>query len=81
MNFPVTIKLFNEPVLLHGIMEALGIFVGFRYYLFLRRKSGDSIDSSNRIWILIGATFGAVIGAHLLGSLENLPQWMASHHL
>lgn len=80
MNFPVTVKLFNEPVLLHGIMEALGIFVGFRYYLFLRRKRGDSIDSSNRIWILIGATFGAVIGAHLLGSLENLPQWVASHH-
>jgi len=78
MRFPVTVHLFNQPVLLHGIMEALGIFVGFRYYLFLRRRKGDVINSSNRIWILIGATFGALIGSHLLGSLENTPQWIAS---
>jgi len=80
MQFPVTISIFNQPVLLHGILEALGIFAGFRYYLYLRKKRGDSINSPNRLWILIGATFGAVIGSRLLGSLENVPQWITSKH-
>lgn len=49
------------------------MFIGFRYFLFLRRRQGDQVDSNNRIWSVIGATFGALLGSRLLGALENPP--------
>lgn len=49
----------------------MAMFIGFRYYLFLRKRSSDIISSSNRIWIFIGAVFGAIIGSRLIGGLEN----------
>jgi phosphatidylglycerol---prolipoprotein diacylglyceryl transferase len=53
------------------ISEPLGMFIGFRYFLFLRKKKGDLIESANRIWVLIGAIFGAIIGSRLIGGLED----------
>ena len=47
---------------LHAVLETLGIFVGFRYFLYLRKKNGDVIEEPNRIWIVIGALFGATKG-------------------
>ncbi len=55
-------------------MEPLAFFVGFRYFMFLRGREGDIIDSPNRIWIFIGAIFGAFIGSRLIGGLENPQQ-------
>jgi prolipoprotein diacylglyceryltransferase len=78
IHFPVSINIGGHPVLLHGLMESLGIFIGFRYYLYLKKKNGDPIESENRIWIIISAMLGTVLGSRILGSLENLPEWMAS---
>lgn len=47
------------------------MFVGFRYYVYLRKKQGDKIHSSNRLWIVIAATLGAFIGSRLIGGFEN----------
>ncbi len=63
---------------LHGLCEALGIFVAFRYYLRMRRHSDDAISSEHRVWIVIGAALGAVLGARIIGAVENVPQWMAA---
>lgn len=52
-------------------METLAFFVGFRYFLFLRRKQGDSFSTPSRLWVIIGAIFGALIGSRLVGSLER----------
>lgn len=52
-------------------METTGFFIGFRYFLFLRKKQGDVIVSANRTWILIAAIFGALIGSRFVGSLER----------
>jgi phosphatidylglycerol:prolipoprotein diacylglycerol transferase len=79
-TFPFSFQLFGHKVLLHGLFEFLGIFIGFRYYLYLKRKQGDTIESDNRIYILIAATIGAVLGARILGSLENLPEWMGTEN-
>lgn len=49
----------------------LSLFVGFRYFLYLRKKHGDVIVSNNRTWIIIGAIFGAVAGSRLIGGLED----------
>jgi len=59
--------------LLHTVTEFFGLFVGFRYYLFLKRKQGDVINSSNRLLIIICATIGAFIGSRLIGGFENPP--------
>lgn len=59
-------------------MEPLGIFIGFRYFLYLRKREGDKIISEKRLWILIGAIFGAIIGSRLLGGFENPPALFAS---
>jgi phosphatidylglycerol---prolipoprotein diacylglyceryl transferase len=72
LNFPVYIQLGSYKILLHAIFETAAFFIGFRYLLFLRRKQGDVIESSNRIWIIIGAIFGSLIGSRLIGGLENI---------
>ncbi|PZF73053.1 prolipoprotein diacylglyceryl transferase [Taibaiella soli] len=78
MVFPYSVHIGQQIIRLHGVFEFLGIFIAFRYYLFLRRRKGDTINTENRLFIVIGATFGAVIGSHLLGALENIPEWMAA---
>lgn len=71
MYYPVFIESGSYQLLLHTITEPLGMFIGFRYYLYLRKKQGDFIESENRIWILIGAIFGAIAGSRLIGGLED----------
>jgi phosphatidylglycerol---prolipoprotein diacylglyceryl transferase len=57
-------------------MEPLAMFIGFRYFLYLRKTKGDRVESNQRIWIIIGAIFGALIGSRLVGGLENPEQMM-----
>lgn len=76
-HFPITVHIFGVSVLMHSIMEALGIFCGARYYWYLRRKQTDKTDMLTTLTVLVGATFGAYFGSHLLGALENVPQWLA----
>lgn len=59
-------------------MEPLAFFIGFRYFLWLRKKKGDTINQDNRVWILIGAVFGALFGSRLIGGLENPTLLLAS---
>ena len=78
MNFPFYIELGATKILCHSIFETLGLFIGFRYFIYLRKKYSDRIVSSNRVWILIGAIFGALIGSRLIGALENPDQLLSS---
>ena len=78
MNFPFILNWAGTPVLWHSIAEPVGILIGFRYYLYLRRKQGDSIASEKRLWILAGAIFGAVLGSRLVGGFENPPAVLAA---
>lgn len=71
MHFPVTIYVGDIPILLHTVFETLGLFSGFRYFLYLRKKQGDIISSPNRLWIFIAAILGSFIGSRLIGGLEN----------
>lgn len=80
MHFPVAIGLWGQEILLHLLFELFGFFTGYRYYLYLRKKSLDKISSSNRISILIGATLGALLGSRLAGALENPHLWMQAQN-
>lgn len=80
MHFPVEIGLGNFKVSAHLICEILAFTLGFRYFLYLRRRSNDSIPDVNRINILIAATFGAFLFSRLIGALENPPGFYYSHN-
>jgi phosphatidylglycerol---prolipoprotein diacylglyceryl transferase len=71
MKFPITIF----DIHLHLIFEILAYSIGYRFYVFLRKKSHDLISDEGRLWIFIGAAAGAFLGSHILGILENPSQW------
>lgn len=78
MKFPFTIQIGTLAIPLHAVMEFLAFFVGFRYYLWLRKRQGDAISTDNRVWIIIGAIFGALVGSRLVGGLESISQLQAA---
>ncbi len=71
MDFPVTFHIFGKTILAHPLFEAAGIFIGMRYYFYLKRKSGEKMSFNISAAVLIGATAGALIGSKLIGNLEN----------
>lgn len=71
MHYPVELTLGSFKLSLHLIFETAAFFIGFRYFLWLRKRSGDSINEHNRIWILVGACFGAFFFSRLVGALED----------
>lgn len=66
-----------EPVIagvninIHLILEYVAFFVSYRYYVFLRKKTDDSISSMNRLSIILGAIIGALAGSRIVGFAEN----------
>lgn len=63
------------------MLETIGFIVGYRYFVYLRKRKSDTIESENRTWILIGATFGALLGSRLIGGLENPIDMLASKNI
>lgn len=56
---------------MHFVCETLAYFIGYRYYVYLKKHTTDLISPEKRLIIFIGAAFGAFVGSHLLGVLEN----------
>ncbi|MGN7865624.1 prolipoprotein diacylglyceryl transferase [Chryseobacterium sp. 22458] len=71
MDFPVTFHIFGKTILAHPIFEAVGMFIGMRYYFYLKRKSKEKLSFNTSAAVLIGATAGALLGSKLIGNLEN----------
>ena len=61
--------------------EFAAMFIGFRYFLFLRKKQGDNLESQNRLIVLVGAIFGSLIGSRVVGGLENIEQLRTTDNL
>lgn len=73
------------------MFEVLAYFIGFRIYLWQRKRSQaptpPTIESQQTpeqgiegLAILAGALFGAACGAYLLGTLEHLPHSLGIAH-
>ncbi len=71
MEFPVEIRLGALAVSAHLLFEVLAFALGFRYFLWLRRRKGDQLEPGSRMIALAGATLGALVGSRLLGILET----------
>ena len=73
ISLPYEPILFGIKVNMHLVLEYLAFFVGFRYYLYLRKRTTDAISTNNRLSIIIGAIFGALFFSRLMAFLENPP--------
>lgn len=71
MTIPFEPVVFGIKLNIHLILEYLAFFVGFRYYVFLRKRSTDVISTNNRLSIIIGAVFGALFLSKVVAFLEN----------
>ncbi|WP_298543572.1 prolipoprotein diacylglyceryl transferase family protein [uncultured Aquimarina sp.] len=71
MDIPFEPVVFGIKVNIHLVLEYVAFFVGFRYYVFLKKNAIDPISSSNRLSIIIGAVFGAFLGSRVIGFLET----------
>jgi phosphatidylglycerol:prolipoprotein diacylglycerol transferase len=80
LTFPWQITLAGAAIPLHPVIETAAIFVGFRFFLTLRKKDADAISTPSRIYIIIGAIFGAVLGSRLIGGLEDIEALSASNN-
>ncbi|MED1201643.1 prolipoprotein diacylglyceryl transferase [Heyndrickxia acidicola] len=65
MKFPVYIFGIHP----HLLFESLAYFIGFRVYLWTRRK--ERIPVEKALWIVVGAIFGADIGSKAVYWFEN----------
>ncbi len=70
-SLPFEPIVFGIKVNVHLVLEYLAFFLAFRYYIFQRKKSKDAISSNNRLSIIIGAVFGALLFSRLIAFLED----------
>jgi prolipoprotein diacylglyceryltransferase len=71
VHFPVYLHLGPFALHPHVVFETLAYFVGFRVYLWQRRRGGDVIDGHHRWSVIAAAIAGGAIGSKLLYLLEN----------
>lgn len=71
MTIPYHISLFGDKVYLHFFFETLAFIVGVRLYYYLKKGIVDPISDMNRLWILLGAMIGALIGSRVIAMLET----------
>lgn len=77
VKFPVQFELFGQLYHWHYIFELLAFFTGVRLYYYLRKGIHDPISDENRLWIMLGAMFGALIGSRVVAILED-PESLAN---
>lgn len=71
MDFPINAHIFNKEISTHFVLEIVSMFVGVRYYVYLRKHTTDTISELNRLKIFAAVCVGALIGSRLVGVLEN----------
>jgi prolipoprotein diacylglyceryltransferase len=71
MSFPFQFNFFGEKVHYHFIFETLAFFIGVRLYYYQKKGITDSISDINRLWIMLGAMIGALVGSRVIAMLEN----------
>jgi prolipoprotein diacylglyceryltransferase len=71
MTFPVYIPIGACKLHPHLVFESAAYAVAFRFYLLLRKRTGDALDDGNRWWMIAAAALGAVVGSKALYWFED----------
>lgn len=74
LGFPVQFALGGRLYHWHYLLETLAFIVGIRVYYYLRKGVKDPISDENRLWIMLGAMLGALVGSRLIAILETPDQ-------
>lgn len=56
---------------LHTVLEVLAYAIGFRLFLYLRRRLGDRLETFDRVCVVAAAIAGAGIGSKLMVWLQH----------
>ena len=70
MTFPIQVNFFGDKIYVHFFFETLAFIVGVRLYYYLKKGINDPISDINRLWIMLGAMLGALIGSRVIAMLE-----------
>jgi phosphatidylglycerol:prolipoprotein diacylglycerol transferase len=71
MTFPVYIHLFGYSIHPHLFFESIAYFIGFQFFLFLRRNHNPTVSFEDSMWLIIGCIFGALFGSKILAWFES----------
>ena len=71
MTIPYEPIVLNYKINIHLVLEYLAFFIAFRYYIFLKKRTKDTIPNTNRLSIILGAALGAFLGSRIIGFLES----------
>lgn len=71
MSFPIYLPLGSLKLHPHFVFETAAYALAFRYYLWLRKRGGDTLDDANRWWMIAAAAMGAVVGSKMLYWFED----------
>ncbi|MGV3610740.1 MAG: prolipoprotein diacylglyceryl transferase family protein [Fluviicola sp.] len=80
MEFPINLHLFGVEINTHLLTEFAAFFIGFRFYVFRKKRVEDVFSWEQRMILLIAAASGALIFSRVLGALENYREWMESRY-
>ncbi|MFC4212649.1 prolipoprotein diacylglyceryl transferase [Pedobacter lithocola] len=69
--FPFQFQLFGSYYHYHYLFETLAFIIGVRVYYYLKKGIQDPITDENRLWIMLGAMLGALIGSRVIAVLET----------
>ena len=85
MQFPVYIPIGPWSLHAHWVFESLAYLLGFRLHLLLRRRAGDALDDTQRLWMVAAAAAGAAVGSKVLYWLGDprltLQHWHDPYYL
>ncbi len=56
---------------IHLITDYLSILIGMQLYFYLNKNKTAVVSADNKIWYVLGALVGALIGSRLLAALED----------
>jgi phosphatidylglycerol---prolipoprotein diacylglyceryl transferase len=80
MHFPAAFHVLGKTISVHFILEIASIFIGVRYYMFLRKRTQDAISNTDRLKIFAAVCLGALVGSRLIGVLEDPPEFFAAQN-
>jgi phosphatidylglycerol---prolipoprotein diacylglyceryl transferase len=78
MEFPVYLRIGSVSLHPHWVFETLAYFVGFRVYLWLKKRKGDVVTDEARWWVIAAMAAGAAIGSKILFWFED-PRLTVAH--
>lgn len=71
MSFPVYLRVGTLVLHPHQVFETLAWAAGFYVYYRARHRAGDVLSKEQRLWVVVAAVLGGLVGSRLLFAVES----------